>query len=96
MMHGEKEERGETNGGTCSKLKTDWKTDPRAEPGRRGDQGSSNDPLYAPTNAIPPVRFVTEGDQFDKWLDEDTFGAWKGIPKVKFRWWKRSAVEIAE
>ena len=96
MPDGEKEERGETNGGERSKLKTNWKTYPRAEPGGRGDEESTKDPLYMPTSATPPMRFVTEGDQFDEWLDEDTFGAQKGIREVEFRWWKRSAVDIAE
>jgi hypothetical protein len=93
---GEKEERRETDGATRSKLKTDWKTNPRAKPGRRKDEESTNNPLYAPTSATPPVRFVREGDQFAKWLDEDTFWAGKRIPKMEFGWWKRSAVEIAE
>ena len=96
LVDGEKEERGETDGGTRSKLKTDWKTNPRAKPGRRKDDESTKNPLYAPTSATPPVRFVRECDQFDKWLDEDTFWAGKRIPKVEFGWWKRSAVEIAE
>lgn len=96
IPHGEKDDRGETNGGTRSKLKTNWKTNPRAKPGRRKDDESTINPLYAPTSATPPVRFVREGDQFDKWLNEDTFWAGKRIPKVEFRWWKRSAVEIAE
>ena len=96
LVEGEKEERGETDGGTRSKLKTDWKTNPRAKPGRRKDDESTKNPLYAPTSANPPVRFVREGDQFDKWLDEDAFWAGKSIPKIEFGWWKRSAVEIAE
>jgi hypothetical protein len=92
----EKEEPGETDGGTHSKLKTDWKTNPRAKPGRRKNEESINNPLYAPTSTTPPVRFVREEDQFSKWLDEDTFWAGKRIGKVEFGWWKRNAVEIAE
>ena len=56
-----------------SKLKTDWKTNLRAKPGRRKDDKSTNNPLYAPTGATLPVRFVRTGDQFDTWLDEDNF-----------------------
>ena len=96
IPHGETEERGEKDGGTRSKLKTDWKTNPRAKPGRRKDEEGTNNPLCAPTRVTPPVRFIREGDQFVKWLDEDTFWAGKRIPMVEFGWWKRSAVEIAE
>ena len=34
IPHGSKEERGETDGRTRSKRMTDWKTNPRAKPGR--------------------------------------------------------------
>jgi hypothetical protein len=90
------EGRGGTDQGTRSKLKTDWKSNPRAKPGRRKDDESATNPLYAPTRATPPVRFVREEDQFAKWLDEEAFWAGKCIPKAEFGWWKRSAVEIAE
>jgi hypothetical protein len=90
---GKKDEHG---GGKRSKLKTDWKTNPRAKPGRRKDRESTKNPLYAPTRATPPVRFVKEEDHFAKWLEDDAFWAGKTIPKVEFGWRKRSAVEIAE
>lgn len=93
---GEMEERGETKEGTRSKLKMDWKANPRAKPGRRKDEEGTKNPLYAPTRATPPVRFVREEDQFANWLDEDAFWAGKSIPKAEFGWWKRSAVEIVE
>jgi hypothetical protein len=90
------EERGETEEGKRSKLKMDWKTNPRAKPSRRKDAERTKNPLYAPTRATPPVRFVREEDQFAKWLEEDVFWAGKRIPKLEFGWWKRSAMEIAE
>jgi len=93
---GEMEERGETEEETRTQLKMDWKTNPRAKPGRRKDEESTKNPLYAPTRATPPVRFVREEDQFANWLNEDAFWAGKSIPKVEFGWWKRSAVEIVE
>ena len=96
MPYGEKEEWGETNGGTHSKLKTDWKTNPRAKPGRQRDEESTNNPLYTHMGATPPVRFAMEGDQFDKWLNKDSFWAEKGISKVTFEWWEQSAVEMAK
>src|SRR5258706_3386386 len=89
IPHGGKEDRRETDGGTRSKLKTDWKTNPRAKPGRRKDDESTINPLYAPTSATPPIRFVREGDQFDKWLDEDTFWAGNRKPKENFRRWNQ-------
>ena len=52
--------------------------------------------MDAPTNAILPVRFVREGDQFDKWLDEDAFWAGERILVVEFGWLKQSVVEIAQ
>ena len=79
-----------------SKLKTDWKTNPRAKPGRRKDDESTNNPFYVPTSATLPVRFVKEGDQFDNWLDEGTFCAGKRIPKVELGWLDLIVVEIAE
>jgi len=93
---GEMEELGETGKGTRSKLKTDWKSNPRAKPGRRKYEESTKNPLHAPIRTTPPVRFVREEDLFAKWLNEDAFWAGKRIPKVEFGWWKRNAVEILE
>ena len=92
IPHESMEERGETDGRTRSKLMADWKTNPRAKPGRRKNDRSTNHPLYAPTGATLPVRFVTEGDQFDKWFEEDSFWAGKRIPKVEFGWLKWTVV----
>lgn len=96
VLPGEMEERGKAIEGKRPKLKMDWKTNPRAKPGRRKDEDGTKDPLYAPTRATPPVRFVREEDRFANWLDQDVFWAGKSIPKGEFGWWKRSAVEIVE
>ena len=61
IPHAEKEERGETDGRTRSKLKTDWKTNPRAKPNRRKDEENTINSLYA-YKCTPPVRSVREGD----------------------------------
>lgn len=78
------------------KAKTDWTSNSCAKPGRRKDNKSTKNPLDVPTNAILPVQFVREGDQFDKWLNEDTFWAGERIPVVEFRRLKQSVVEIAQ
>lgn len=41
MSHGGIGEWGEVKGGTCSKLKTDWKINPCPKPGRRRDECKS-------------------------------------------------------
>jgi hypothetical protein len=42
IPRGERKESGETDGGAYSKLKTDWKTNPRAKHGRRTDESATS------------------------------------------------------
>ena len=66
MQPGEMEELGKTEKGTHSKLKTDWKSNPRTKPGRLNYEESTETPLHAPTRTTWPVRFIREVDQFAK------------------------------
>jgi len=66
---GEMEALGETEKGTDSKFKTDWKSNPRAKSGRRKYEASTKTPLCAPTRVTLPVRLIREEDQAAKWLD---------------------------